>query len=161
MYFICICVVLMISLCYLYFILFIIWTFVRCFLFFLFFFFFKQKPAYEVRISDWSSDVCSSDLLDHAHGVAGRFFLYIDGSAAIIRVPHVHYILGPVKVDFTLVDGAHVLDVSLVGEVRHVVGDNPVVGRASPKGDRKRVVWGKRVAGRVDNGGRGTLKKKT
>src|SRR3546814_4585681 len=28
-----------------------------------FFFFFKQKTAYEVRISDWSSDVCSSDLL--------------------------------------------------------------------------------------------------
>src|SRR3546814_3029870 len=28
------------------------------------FFFFKQKTAYEVRISDWSSDVCSSDLLD-------------------------------------------------------------------------------------------------
>src|SRR3546814_13545197 len=26
-------------------------------------FFFKQKPAYEMRISDWSSDVCSSDLL--------------------------------------------------------------------------------------------------
>src|SRR3546814_5233621 len=34
--------------------------------FFLFvspFFFFKQKTAYEMRISDWSSDVCSSDLL--------------------------------------------------------------------------------------------------
>src|SRR3546814_2351114 len=29
---------------------------VRCF------FFFKQKTAYEMRISDWSSDVCSSDL---------------------------------------------------------------------------------------------------
>src|SRR3546814_8981654 len=28
----------------------------------LFFFFFKQKTAYEMRISDWSSDVCSSDL---------------------------------------------------------------------------------------------------
>src|SRR3546814_9670851 len=27
-------------------------------------FFFKQKTAYEVRISDWSSDVCSSDLLE-------------------------------------------------------------------------------------------------
>src|SRR3546814_8159125 len=27
-------------------------------------FFFKQKPAYEMRISYWSSDVCSSDLLD-------------------------------------------------------------------------------------------------
>src|SRR3546814_8791645 len=28
------------------------------------FFFFKQKTAYEMRISDWSSDVCSSDLRD-------------------------------------------------------------------------------------------------
>src|SRR3546814_7907884 len=28
------------------------------------FFFFKQKTAYEMRISDWSSDVCSSDLLE-------------------------------------------------------------------------------------------------
>src|SRR3546814_10009910 len=31
-------------------------------IFFCFFFFFKQKTAYEMRISDWSSDVCSSDL---------------------------------------------------------------------------------------------------
>src|SRR3546814_4594481 len=32
-------------------------------------FFFKQKTAYEMRISDWSSDVCSSDLVrrDHHH----------------------------------------------------------------------------------------------
>src|SRR3546814_4789333 len=30
----------------------------------MFFFFFKQKTAYELRISDWSSDVCSSDLND-------------------------------------------------------------------------------------------------
>src|SRR3546814_4015717 len=29
---------------------------------YLHFFFFKQKTAYELRISDWSSDVCSSDL---------------------------------------------------------------------------------------------------
>src|SRR3546814_10282663 len=29
------------------------------------FFFFKQKTAYEMRISDWSSDVCSSDLVDN------------------------------------------------------------------------------------------------
>src|SRR3546814_9923036 len=28
------------------------------------FFFFKQKTAYEMRISDWSSDVCSSDLVN-------------------------------------------------------------------------------------------------
>src|SRR3546814_6967870 len=31
----------------------------------LLFFFFKQKTAYEMRISDWSSDVCSSDLRPH------------------------------------------------------------------------------------------------
>src|SRR3546814_2679626 len=40
-----------------------------------FFFFFKQKTAYEMRISDWSSDVCSSVLLlarnaGREHGVA-------------------------------------------------------------------------------------------
>src|SRR3546814_10000147 len=44
---------------------------ILCFTFFLLvfyslslfvFFFFKQKTAYEMRISDWSSDVCSSDL---------------------------------------------------------------------------------------------------
>src|SRR3546814_2013098 len=34
-----------------------------CFLFF----FFKQKTAYEMRISDWSSDVCSSDLGRQVH----------------------------------------------------------------------------------------------
>src|SRR3546814_4989436 len=33
------------------------------------FFFFKQKTAYEMRISDWSSDVCSSDLLAASHGL--------------------------------------------------------------------------------------------
>src|SRR3546814_2560755 len=32
------------------------------FTFYWLFFFFKQKTAYEMRISDWSSDVCSSDL---------------------------------------------------------------------------------------------------
>src|SRR3546814_8149258 len=33
------------------------------------FFFFKQKTAYEMRISDWSSDVCSSDLVDRLRGI--------------------------------------------------------------------------------------------
>src|SRR3546814_1023082 len=44
-------------------------------------FFFKQKTAYELRISDWSSDVCSSDL-DRA-GNAGR--LYDEGPSAAPR----------------------------------------------------------------------------
>src|SRR3546814_10289034 len=33
------------------------------------FFVFKQKTAYEMRISDWSSDVCSSDLLNDGAGL--------------------------------------------------------------------------------------------
>src|SRR3546814_9402514 len=39
----------------------IIWSVLRWFVCSIFFFF-KQKTAYEMRISDWSSDVCSSDL---------------------------------------------------------------------------------------------------
>src|SRR3546814_1625509 len=46
-----------------YYLLFIVGSFV-CFFVLIFFFFFKQKTAYEMRISDWSSDVCSSDLTD-------------------------------------------------------------------------------------------------
>src|SRR3546814_10511555 len=41
-------------------------------LFVLLFFFFKQKTAYELRISDWSSDVCSSDLDKSARRKPGR-----------------------------------------------------------------------------------------
>src|SRR3546814_6578534 len=37
-----------------------------------FFFFFKQKTAYEMRISDWSSDVCSSDLIYQYKDDQGR-----------------------------------------------------------------------------------------
>src|SRR3546814_1390963 len=42
------------------------------------FFFFKQKTAYEMRISDWSSDVCSSDL-EEARGQATRPLDVIEG----------------------------------------------------------------------------------
>src|SRR3546814_10710579 len=40
------------------------------------FFFFKQKTAYEMRISDWSSDVCSSDLVENA--VHDAFSLWLN-----------------------------------------------------------------------------------
>src|SRR3546814_6765989 len=43
-----------------------------------FFFFFKQKTAYEMRISDWSSDVCSSDLA----GSPGSAALSVAATAA-------------------------------------------------------------------------------
>src|SRR3546814_5085790 len=36
------------------------------------FFFFKQKTAYEMRISDWSSDVCSSDLVEAYQSARSR-----------------------------------------------------------------------------------------
>src|SRR3546814_3488753 len=52
-------------------------------------FFFKQKTAYELRISDWSSDVCSSDL------VAGRDAGTI-GRPAVVDIADEHA-AGPVE----------------------------------------------------------------
>src|SRR3546814_5444841 len=62
----------------------------RVFILCLLFFFFKQKTAYEMRISHWSSDVCSSDL---AFRVPGNlmslgvldFGLIVDGAVIIIE----------------------------------------------------------------------------
>src|SRR3546814_6482439 len=45
------------------------WLTLLCFLFF-----FKQKTAYEMRISDWSSDVCSSDLFLYDGSPQARAF---------------------------------------------------------------------------------------
>src|SRR3546814_3933585 len=47
----------------------------------IFFFFFKQKTAYEMRISDWSSDVCSSDLFDRDE--KGRRIPFISALTAL------------------------------------------------------------------------------
>src|SRR3546814_8103264 len=47
------------------------------------FFFFKQKTAYEMRISDWSSDVCSSDLHVAATGESEGYYIdYVKDTAA-------------------------------------------------------------------------------
>src|SRR3546814_5231264 len=65
-----------------------------CSLFFVVFFF-KQKTAYEMRISDWSSDVCSSDLrvaqllLDAQKLIVFRDALASSGRAAL-DLPRVH-----------------------------------------------------------------------
>src|SRR3546814_4983778 len=55
-----------------------------------FFFFFKQKTAYEMRISYWSSDVCSSDLktvADYDHGLSriDGFVAFLDAAAVRMR----------------------------------------------------------------------------
>src|SRR3546814_4576953 len=49
----------------------------------LFFFVFKQKTAYELRISDWSSDVCSSDLVVSRSVTLGQT---VAGDAELFRV---------------------------------------------------------------------------
>src|SRR3546814_6255127 len=87
---------------------------------FVWFFFFKQKTAYEMRISDWSSDVCSSDLVDRrasgrriVHGLFGvqgraQHDDHGDGEVAgagnpgkrrMSRFHRVALVLGPVRAD--------------------------------------------------------------
>src|SRR3546814_17332296 len=101
------------------------------------FFFFKQKPAYEVRISDWSSDVCSSDLLRPAilnvHASGGRAMMAAAAEAAR-ETAEEHGIARPRVVGVTVLTS---LDA----------------------GDRKSVGEGKRVSVRVAHGGRRIIKK--
>src|SRR3546814_2080676 len=66
-----------------------------------FFFFFKQKTAYEMRISDWSSDVCSSDLQPRRRQ-AHRLVL--------ARGAHVGELLGLHRVDLEVVAAAVLAD---------------------------------------------------
>src|SRR3546814_10329914 len=62
------------------------------------FFFFKQKTAYEMRISDWSSDVCSSDLIPRTSqqqhnfpDMLPRLHARMGGSGLRQREAAVHY----------------------------------------------------------------------
>src|SRR3546814_9989033 len=94
-------------------------------------FFFKQKTAYEMRISDWSSDVCSSDLLlDPCLHLAFR-------QGALEAVDRLAVAEG--------IDRGNRLDLELLRQLRAAV-------------DRKSVVEGKSVAVRVDLGGRRLIK---
>src|SRR3546814_829074 len=55
----------------------------------IFFFFFKQKTAYEMRISDWSSDVCSSDLIAdglYRGGGASGIVPLSDGACEVVAI---------------------------------------------------------------------------
>src|SRR3546814_3546045 len=62
------------------------------------FFFFKQKTAYDMRISDWSSDVCSSDLVLATAVGKLRRALHASGENRIATVPRLGYRLdGPVE----------------------------------------------------------------
>src|SRR3546814_8522479 len=100
------------------------------------FFFFKQKTAYEMRISDWSSDVCSSDL---------------DGIGA--EVP-----MDQVTGTDPLVEEAEGNMIPTVRIAKPVGWPDGAVPAAAE--DRKSVVEGKSVSVRVDLGGRRIIKKK-
>src|SRR3546814_7563347 len=69
---------------------------------FLFLFVFKQNTAYEMRISDWSSDVCSSDLAEDLHELAKKLpldrLLIETDSPYLAPVPHRGKINDPSKV---------------------------------------------------------------
>src|SRR3546814_9242925 len=59
------------------------WMYPSCLSSVILFFFFKQKTAYEMRISDWSSDVCSSDLVPGFHRQRHRRLSRIDAAAGL------------------------------------------------------------------------------
>src|SRR3546814_5950755 len=109
------------------------------------FFCFKQKTAYEMRISDWSSDVCSSDLnaRGDVDGDAAQFELQL-GAANLGRQEQPRQVLRHFGVKPEAAEALQPL-----GQQRGVV-----------VADRKSVVEGKRVSVRVDLGGRRIIKKK-
>src|SRR3546814_9784331 len=65
---------------------------------YVFFFCFKQKTAYELRISDWSSDVCSSDLLTTDELRLPLLSECIDGLGMILG-PARQHLIGEADVD--------------------------------------------------------------
>src|SRR3546814_6194677 len=77
-----------------------------------FFFFFKQKTAYEMRISDWSSDVCSSDLagVSLLWGLVGYSLAYAPGSGWLGGRAHLLLAdLGALRDGLTVPESAFVL----------------------------------------------------
>src|SRR3546814_9996428 len=89
-------------------------------------FFFKQKTAYEMRISDWSSDVCSSDLLAD-EDVAGAHLGTDADDAALVEVgeqvgAHVREVPGDLLLAELGVAGIHLVLLDV---------DRREIGRAS------------------------------
>src|SRR3546814_5845796 len=94
-----------------------------------FFFFFKQKTAYEMRISDWSSDVCSSDLLDWELSTLGHPLADFAYNAVMYHMPP-HIVAG--------LGGADLAALNIPSEADYIAAYCARTGRASI--DRKSVV---------------------
>src|SRR3546814_16876336 len=121
----------------------------------LFFFFFKQKTAYEMRISDWSSDVCSSDLgCGPREKSCDDYFIH---NCSILNLPMTGTYLK--QLCAALVSSTP----DKRGNWRiFITFELPMLSAVfrAPLRDRKSVVSGKRVSVRVDLGGRRSIKKK-
>src|SRR3546814_4851964 len=76
------CVIVFTLCIFLHFIIYLLFCIHYCIFIFCCFFFFKQKTAYEMRISDWSSDVCSSDLSDN-FDIAAEWYYQPNSYASI------------------------------------------------------------------------------
>src|SRR3546814_16250443 len=128
------------------------------------FFFFKQKTAYEMRISDWSSDVCSSDLARLARAAALHQVVQQAQQAARSRPAVIEASRGahaPALCRIPSGRAAALGRIPAVGGVQAgqgklgvILGDKPrnldSAGRADMDvEDRKGVVWGMRGDSRV------------
>src|SRR3546814_4781347 len=87
----------------------------------LLFFFFKQKTAYEMRISDWSSDVCSSDL-DSEEGPA-------EGGQRTLQVPHVAFLVDHQPLDLMEHRRVRGIVIGTEGAPRHDDADRRLLGQ--------------------------------
>src|SRR3546814_18058622 len=126
----------------------------RCFLCILLF---KQKTAYEMRISDWSSDVCSSDLGGEMPRQLGREQRASDRRAHRPAHDASHTHQGPESCYTRKEQPSDIAKGSAKDQHR----SKNTACRARPKGEyRQSVVQGTRVSVRVDSGGPRTLKKK-
>src|SRR3546814_15716555 len=131
----------------------------------MFVFFFKQKTAYEMRISDWSSDVCSSDL--RALVVVAMRHLVADHRTdrAIVvgrirrRIEEWRLQDRRRKHDFVLQRAGIRID-SLRRHRPFGLVDQLADLAELPEGDRKSVVVGTRVSNRVNFGGGHNIKNK-
>src|SRR3546814_14572756 len=134
------------------------------------FFFFKQKTAYEMRISDWSSDVCSSDLIEKAGVVPLAWgengYRQLSNSKRDVKMPEdlkgmkLRVVGSPLYIDTFTALGANPTQMSWA-DAQPALATGAVDGQENPlsiyagaKLDRKSVVQGKSVSVRVDLGGR-------
>src|SRR3546814_14976074 len=145
----------------------------------LFVFFVKQKAAYVMRIIDWSSDVCSSDLKRFSASVTsgGHSTPVVTGfgrpASATLQVARSNIPTFRVSASVAACDawtrrhcrpsgcgfGGFAADSSRGAPGHPGFGSSGLAGSSLPR-DRKRGVGGKSVSGREERGGRRTIKKK-